>query len=267
MRVNAGRADPDEQVLAPADHLVDHLAGQIDGGKARHADIAAGQRATDQVPAAVCRGVPDGVTLGHGLPQPQPARGAGEPGVGRARPVRGADTSGPSTATPLIRSTRIELTRPAATSSASAAAAAWLAAGSSVKVSNDRPPRSRNHASSPSTSTTSAPAFRPGRARAVAVGCAGRPGQRRAVRVGRVGGGQHHRPVLGPFAGRRCRGSCAAGRPSRPRRTARRPATRRNSRAGSGRRPRTRSAPCRASRIRPVHPRLLPRPWSARRGG
>ena len=42
------------------------------------------------------------------------------------------------------------------------AAARWASV-SSVKLSSERPPRSRNHASSPSTSTTSAPALRPGR--------------------------------------------------------------------------------------------------------
>ncbi|CKS51935.1 Uncharacterised protein [Mycobacterium tuberculosis] len=65
---------------------------------------------------------------------------------------------------PSARSTRIDATRPAVTRSASPMAAAWLASGSSVNVSNDRPPRSRNQANSPSTRTTSAPALRPGRA-------------------------------------------------------------------------------------------------------
>ena len=69
-------------------------------------------------------------------------------------------------------------------------AAAWWASASSVKVSSVRPPRSRNHASSPSTSATSAPALRPGR-------CApSRPRQRRAVRVGGIRGGEHDGLVL-----------------------------------------------------------------------
>ena len=59
-----------------------------------------------------------------------------------------AGTRGPNTGALLMRSTRIELTRPAATISASATAAAWLASeSSSAKLSNDRPPRSRNHTS------------------------------------------------------------------------------------------------------------------------
>ncbi len=69
------------------------------------------------------------------------------------------------------------------------------ASASSVKLSSERPPRSRNHASSPSTSATSAPALRPGRC-VTSSSATSRPRQRGAVRVGGIGGGQHHRVVL-----------------------------------------------------------------------
>src|ERR1700694_2142681 len=65
VRMNAGRADPDEQVLAAADDLVDDEAGQVGGGVARHPDVAAREGATDQCLPQIRRGVPDGVTFGH----------------------------------------------------------------------------------------------------------------------------------------------------------------------------------------------------------
>ena len=184
-------------MLPAAEHLVDHLPGEVDGGVPRHPDVAAGQGAADQVLAQHGGGVPDGVTFGH------LSAAAFRVACGRIRRPTSA-LSGPAArprgarraGTPSTRSTRIDATRREATRSASAVAAARWAAGSSVKVSSDRPPRSRNQASSPSTSTTSAPALRPGRC---ALAARGRPGQRRAVRVGRVRGGQHDRPVLRPF--------------------------------------------------------------------
>ena len=48
VRVDTGRPDADEQVLAAAAHLVDHMTAQVDRGIPRHPNIAAGQRVTDQ---------------------------------------------------------------------------------------------------------------------------------------------------------------------------------------------------------------------------
>ena len=78
--------------LAPAE-FVDHVPGEVDGGEPRHADITSGQRAPRQVLTQHRRRVPDGVTLGHWLPQPHSAWGAGEAGVrqsvdDRTRPPR-----------------------------------------------------------------------------------------------------------------------------------------------------------------------------------
>src|SRR5947209_698965 len=88
VRVNTGRPDADEQVLAPAAHLVDDLAAQVDRGITRHPNVAAGQSVTDQrLPQYFC-GVENGVTFRHGLPQPQSTRGAGKPGVGQGRGYR-----------------------------------------------------------------------------------------------------------------------------------------------------------------------------------
>ena len=65
MRVDAGVADADEQVLAPAEHLVDDPTGQVDRGVARHADVAAGERGAHQGLAQHGRGAEDGVAFGH----------------------------------------------------------------------------------------------------------------------------------------------------------------------------------------------------------
>ena len=67
MRVDASRSHPDEQVLAPTDDLVDHPPGQVNGGVARNADIAAGQHFSGQRLPQDHGGVPDGIALGHGL--------------------------------------------------------------------------------------------------------------------------------------------------------------------------------------------------------
>ncbi len=66
--MDARLADPDEQVLAAADDLVDPLPGQVYRGVSRHANIAARQRFTDQRLAQLGGGVEDGVTLGHIYP-------------------------------------------------------------------------------------------------------------------------------------------------------------------------------------------------------
>ena len=57
--------DPDEQVLAAAEHLVDHLAGEVDGRELRHPHVAAGQRLARERVAQLGRGAVDGVTFGH----------------------------------------------------------------------------------------------------------------------------------------------------------------------------------------------------------
>src|SRR5690606_24414819 len=64
--VDAEPADPDEQVLAVADDLVDPFAGKIEGGVARHPEIAAHQRLSRQRQAQAVGGEEDGVTLRHG---------------------------------------------------------------------------------------------------------------------------------------------------------------------------------------------------------
>src|SRR5687768_15108616 len=54
-------------MLTPADHLVDDLSGQVDGGIARHPDVAARQRLSHQRLAQDGGSVPDGVAFGHRL--------------------------------------------------------------------------------------------------------------------------------------------------------------------------------------------------------
>src|SRR6185295_2891913 len=65
MRMDAGLADADEQVLTAADDFVDHVAGEVDGGVARHPDIAPGQRLADECVAQDGSRVPDGIALRH----------------------------------------------------------------------------------------------------------------------------------------------------------------------------------------------------------
>ncbi len=67
VRVEARRPDPDEEMLAPAEHLVDRVAGEVDGGEARDADVAAGEGLSGQCIAQDGGGVEDGVALGHGF--------------------------------------------------------------------------------------------------------------------------------------------------------------------------------------------------------
>ena len=64
--MDAGLADPDEQMLAPADDFVDPMSGQVDGGVARHANIAARQHFSRQGFTQLGGGVKYGVALGHG---------------------------------------------------------------------------------------------------------------------------------------------------------------------------------------------------------
>src|SRR6185295_17156422 len=68
MRMNAGLTDADEQVLAAAEHLVDDLAGEINGGEFRYPDVASCQRLPGEGIAQDGCGVPDGVALRHRLP-------------------------------------------------------------------------------------------------------------------------------------------------------------------------------------------------------
>ena len=65
VRVDAGLGGADEQVLATADHLIDRLAGEVDGRELRHANIATRQRLSLQRLAEDRRRVPDGVAFGH----------------------------------------------------------------------------------------------------------------------------------------------------------------------------------------------------------
>src|SRR5271166_1055196 len=175
--VDAGRPDPDEQMLAPADHFADGLAGQIDRREGRHPHVAPGQRLANEPVAQVGGGVPDGVAFGHlrtigsSRRRSSQARSRRPRGVltnpasasAAATPARSSAGDGSRTDTPSTLSTRRPPMCPAPTSSASASAAARPASTSSVpKLSSERPPRSRNHTSSPSTRTTSAPALRPG---------------------------------------------------------------------------------------------------------
>ena len=82
MRVDTCRSDANEQMLAPAAHLIDHVTAEVDCREAWHPDIAARQRAADQRLAQCVCGAENGVTLGHALPQTQSAWRPGEPGVG-----------------------------------------------------------------------------------------------------------------------------------------------------------------------------------------
>ena len=65
--MNTGRPDPDEQVLAAADHLVHPVTGQVDRRVARHPDVASGQCGADQGLAQGGGGAVDRVALGHAI--------------------------------------------------------------------------------------------------------------------------------------------------------------------------------------------------------
>ena len=98
----------------------------------------------------------------------QPARRRRPRGVGRKPAASSACASGePWMPDPTVRpSARSTLSRPSAPSRTAAASAAALgrsSSGSSVQDSTVRPPRSTYSTRDPSTSTTSAPALRPGR--------------------------------------------------------------------------------------------------------
>ena len=67
-------ADADEQVLAAAEHLVDHLAGEVDGGELRHPHVAAGECAALERFAQLGGGAVHGVAFGHAVTVPAPAK-------------------------------------------------------------------------------------------------------------------------------------------------------------------------------------------------
>ena len=58
-------ADPGQQVLAAADHLLHGLAGQVHGGQLGHPEVGPGQGAAGQRVVHAPRRQPDRVTLGH----------------------------------------------------------------------------------------------------------------------------------------------------------------------------------------------------------
>ena len=91
-------------------------------------------------------------------PEPQTPGGGPETGglQGRVAGVAGRPS-------PSARSTVSRPSAPSRTEAASAAALGASRSGSSVQDSRVRPPRSTYSTSDPLTSTTSAPAFRPGR--------------------------------------------------------------------------------------------------------
>ena len=72
MRVDAGVADADEQVLAAAEHLVDRLPGEVDGGELRHPDVAARERLARERLAQLGCGAEDGVAFWHAVTVPAP---------------------------------------------------------------------------------------------------------------------------------------------------------------------------------------------------
>ena len=65
MRMDARWPNPDEQMLAPAEHLVHKVTTEVDGGVLGHADIASGQCPADQRIAQGRGGTKDGVALRH----------------------------------------------------------------------------------------------------------------------------------------------------------------------------------------------------------
>ncbi len=68
-----------QQVLAPADHLLDDPSRQVGGGELGHAEVGAGQEPAGQCLVQPPGGQPDGVALRHGR-----ERGASSVHHGRA---------------------------------------------------------------------------------------------------------------------------------------------------------------------------------------
>ena len=61
-------ANPDEQVLATAEHLVDDMPRQIRRGELRHPNVAPGQCLTRECLAKLGGGAEDGVAFRHPSP-------------------------------------------------------------------------------------------------------------------------------------------------------------------------------------------------------
>jgi len=59
------RPDPEKQVLAPRDDLLDRTSGEVDGRKARDPEVAAGEHLAGQRLVQVRSDDPDRVSLGH----------------------------------------------------------------------------------------------------------------------------------------------------------------------------------------------------------
>jgi len=206
--------------------------------KTSHPNIAAGHASSRQVLGSVGRRVPDGVTLGIAH-RPHP-RGV------RMKPASESPASAVGS-----RRWRLQCRIPSTRSNQNGCwrahwrptrPAPWRGmAGCGVVGERQQrpPPRSRNQASSPSTSTTSAPALRPGRAPVAPLPAVMEVGQGSAAPLGLAGSAAAR--ATARYSGRSGsyrRGSCAVGRRSMRPRTGRRPVTRRNSRAGTCPRPR-----------------------------
>ena len=210
---------------------------KLDGGEARHAEVGAGQRLAGERRAQSRGGEEDGVAFRHGRACPTawggilpararvrracrapPRRRHAAPRAGRARPSRAAAASASAARLHHALVVAVREQRPAAALDVEHEAAV------------DQHDRRAGLAPGPMPGVDGA-----------ALG----PGQRRAVRVGRIGRREH------VHARRRRVRARAADRRRRDARTARRRAPRRSSRAGTGRPPRTPSAP-------DTRPRILP---------
>ena len=78
MGVQRDVAGPDEQVLAPADRVVDGDAPQVERRPLRDAEVGTGEGPAGECIVQAARGAPDGVTFGH--------RAGGPSDAGRTRP-------------------------------------------------------------------------------------------------------------------------------------------------------------------------------------
>ncbi len=126
VRVDAGLPDPDEQVLAAAEHFVDDLTAEVDRRVPGHPDVAAGQLPALQRLAQFHGRAKDGVSLGH--QRSRRPRGVREkPAVASASAT--ADSRLSSTGTPSMRSTSSPEPVAVVTSSARTAAAALCGLG------------------------------------------------------------------------------------------------------------------------------------------
>ena len=233
-------------------------AGQVGGGELRHPEVGAGQHLPGQRAVEQPGGAVDGVALRHGAAVPSGCRD--EAGGGQRLAQRRRPAAEQLLAVGLLDGQPAQRRRGGRPRPATAAAGVSRS-GSSDQVSSVRPPRSTYRVSAPSTSTTSAPALRPGPvAAAPSVAALGRrSGQGSAAPYGLAGSVAASATAAGLASGGRARRRCAAGRSRRRCRTGRRRGRRRSSRAGSARSPRRRRAPCRPRRTRRAPARSSPR--------